>query len=67
MKKVIVDFVAHRSVVVALNDDQEEDEAIDIAQNYVDNTHCYTTWEFDNNVEPADEDSEPVNRLEEDI
>ena len=67
MKKVLVDFVAHRSVVVALNDDQEEDEAIEIAQNYVDNHHCYTTWEFDNNVEPADEDSEPINKLDDNI
>ena len=67
MKKVIVDFVAHRSVVVALNDDQEEDDAIEIAQDYVDNHHDYTTWEYDNNVEPADEDSEPINNLEENI
>lgn len=67
MKKVIVDFVAHRSVVVALNDDQEEDDAIEIAKDYVDNNHCYTAWEFDNNVEPADEDSEPINHLKEDV
>lgn len=67
MKKVIVDFVAHQSVVVALNDDQEEDEAIEIAQNYIDNHNCYAMWEFDNNVEHADEDSEPVNSLEDNI
>jgi len=61
MRKVIVDFVAHRSVVVALKEDQDEDYALEIAEKYVENTHYPTDWEFDNNIEDVDDSYDAIN------
>ena len=56
MRKVIVDFVAHRSVVVALNDDDDDDKAIEIAEDYINYRHneC-PTWEFENSEDTENE------------
>lgn len=56
MKKVLVDFKAYCSVVVELNDDEDEDVAIERAQEYLERNTRRADWEFDNNVEETDND-----------
>lgn len=68
MKKILVDFVAYRSVVIALNEFDEEEEGIDIyhkaiglAQEYLDREEPDVYWDYDNNVEDAQDDDDAVN------
>lgn len=56
MKKVLVDFKAYCSVVVELNDDEDEDVAIERAQEYLEINTRRADWEFDNNVEETEND-----------
>lgn len=44
MKKVIIDFVAYRSVTVALNDDDDEEVAIEKAEEYLSEQREPVEW-----------------------
>ena len=58
MRKVIVDFVAHRSVVVALNDEDDDDLAIELAQEYANYNNPYSpTWDYEG-CDATDNDGE---------
>lgn len=54
MKRLLVDFVAHRSVIVELHDDDDDDEAVQKAEQYLNQHDVYVSWEFDNNIEETD-------------
>lgn len=63
-KKVRVDFSAHCSVVVAVDDtDDMYDEAVRIAEEYVEgNPSIRTNWEVDDGgFDDVDDDEEAVN------
>lgn len=66
MKKIKyrVDFSAHQSVVVEVPDTEySEEEAIKLAEKYIDNMCPY--WEVDDGgIEEAGEDEEPINYLD---
>ena len=66
-KKVRLDFSAHCSVVVEVPDvDNYEDEAVELAENYLSgNNNVYVSWELDDGgIEDADEDDEAINSIE---
>ena len=58
MKKILVDFVARRSVVVELHDNEEDDEAIQKAEQYLEQHNGYVSWEYDNNIEETDNEAD---------
>lgn len=61
MRKVIVDFVAHRSVVVALNDDEDSDKAIEMAQDYVERNNAMSPmWDYED-FDDTDDNAEAIN------
>ena len=63
-KKIRVDFSAHCSVVVSVEEgDEMYDEAVSIAENYVQgNSSIEATWELDDDgVEDVDDYEESVN------
>lgn len=58
MKKILVDFVAYRSVVVELRDDEDDEEAIAKAENYLNVRTSIADWQYDNNIEETDNDAD---------
>ena len=64
MQKIRVDFGAHTSVVVAINDDDPDDLAVEKAQEYLDRKDSYTGWDFDNNIDSVSDDEDVVNHTE---
>ena len=58
MKKILVDFVAYRSVVVELRDDEDEEEAIAKAENYLNERTPRADWQYDNNIEETDNEAD---------
>lgn len=66
MKKVRCDFSAHTSVVVAIPDDAELDDAIDIAEEYLQRNSIHQQWDLDDEgVNEVDPSEESVNKKEE--
>lgn len=67
-KKFRLDFSAHTSVVVAVDDSDEElmeEEAIRIAQEYLLSGGVETSWELDDGgLDDADDSEEAVNENE---
>lgn len=65
MKKVRCDFSAHTSIVVAIPDEAELDDAIEIAEEYIKTKGVTPVWELDDGgVDEVDETEEAVNNLE---
>lgn len=65
MKKVRCDFSAHTSIVVAIPDESELDDAIEIAEEYMKTKGVTPVWELDDGgVDEVDETEEAVNNLE---
>lgn len=65
MKKVRCDFSAHTSIVVAIPDEAELDDAIEIAEEYMKTIGVTPEWELDDGgVDEVDETEEAVNNLE---
>lgn len=65
MKKVRCDFSAHTSIVVAIPDEAELDDAIEIAEEYMKTKGVTPVWELDDGgVDEVDETEEAVNNLE---
>lgn len=65
MKKVRCDFSAHTSIVVAIPDEAELDDAIEIAEEYMKTKGVTPVWELDDSgVDEVDETEEAVNNLE---
>lgn len=65
MKKVRCDFSAHTSIVVAIPDEAELDDAIEIAEEYMKTKGVTPIWELDDGgVDEVDETEEAVNNLE---
>lgn len=65
MKKVRCDFSAHTSIVVAVRDDAELDDAIEIAEDYMRTNSVSPLWELDDEgVDEVDASEEAVNTLE---
>lgn len=67
-RKIRLDFVAHYSVVVEVPDDENSEEnAITIAEDYMSSKDVYVTWELeDGGIEYVeDENEEPINNIEE--
>ena len=65
MKKVRCDYSAHTSVVVAIPDDAELDDAIEIAENYLATNNVTPSWDLDDGgVDEVDETEYTVNNLE---
>lgn len=62
--KYRVDFSAHHSIVVSVPESEnDEDEAIKLAEKYI--TNIVPDWEMDDGgIEEADEDEEPENYLD---
>ena len=58
MKKILVDFVAYRSVVVELRDDEDDEEAIAKAENYLNVRAPRADWQYDNNIEETDNEAD---------
>lgn len=66
MKKVRCDFSAHTSVVVAIPDDADLDDAIDIAEEYLQCNSIHQQWDLDDGgVDEVDPSEEAVNEKEE--
>ena len=67
-KKFRLDFSAHASVVVAVDDSDEElmeEEAIRVAQEYLLSGGIVTSWELDDGgFDDADDSEEAVNEIE---
>lgn len=66
-RKIRLDFVAHYSVVVEVPDDENSEEnAITVAEDYMNSNGLYFTWELeDGGIEDAEDNEEPVNNIEE--
>lgn len=65
MKKVRCDFSAHTSVVVAIPDDADYDDAAKIAEEYMQTNSITPIWELDDEgVDDADDSEEAVNKIE---
>lgn len=65
MKKVRCDFSAHTSIVVAIPDDAELDDAIEIAEDYMKTNGEHALWELDDEgVDEVDPSEEAVNKIE---
>lgn len=66
--KLRLDYSAHQSVVVEVPDDEnQEDNAIAIAYDYLASNGVYPMWELDDEGISEDdvEDAEPVNDIDE--
>ena len=65
MKKIRCDFTAHTSIVVAIPDDAELDDAIEIAEEQMKTNSVTPLWEFDDEgVDEVDASEEAVNEIE---
>ena len=53
MKKIIVDFVAHTSVVVAVGNDKDIDDAIEAAEQYAGRGYA-PSWEYEGSADVDD-------------
>ena len=58
MKKILVDFVAYRSVVVELRDDEDDEEAIAKAENHLNVRTPRADWQYDNNIEETENEAD---------
>lgn len=66
MKKVRCDFSAHTSIVVAIPDDAELDDAITMAEEYMQRNNIHQQWELDDEgVDEVDPSEVAVNEKEE--
>lgn len=61
MKKIRVDFIAYRSVIIAVND---EDEAIEKAEELITHKEPGISWEYDQNCTLEEVDDEPENQID---
>lgn len=61
MKRIRVDFVAYRSVVIAVND---ESEAIEYAEDYLRRKEPDMGWEYDQRSELEEVSDEAVNEYD---
>ena len=65
MKKVRCDFSAHTSVVVAIPDNADYDDAATIAEEYMRTNRITPIWELDDEgIDDADYSEEAVNNIE---
>ena len=63
-KKIRLDFSAHVSVVVAVDDEEDmmEDKALEIAEDYLATRGCIPTWELDDGgIDEVDDTEEAIN------
>lgn len=62
MKKVRISFIALKSVVIAVNDNDDEESyeetAINMAEKWINKNQPYTLWELDERDEPEDAEGE---------
>ena len=66
MKKVRCDFSAHTSIVVAIPDDAELDDAITMAEDYMQRNTIHQQWDLDDEgVAEVDSSEVAVNEKEE--
>lgn len=61
MKKIRVDFIAYRSVVVAVND---EESAVEEAEAILQRKEPDVGWEYDQNCDLKEVDDEPENQID---
>ena len=50
--------MAYRSVVVELRDDEDDEEAIARAENYLNVRTPRADWQYDNNIEETDNEAD---------